>query len=378
MSLTDWSSVIPFVGRHDALAECRKRFDDGVSVFNIVGSPGVGKSALARRVLAERRDEGARCLTLTCAMAESMGDLLSGAVDVLEIQEVTGSNAAVGDQVGRSLLATDYRVILLDDCDRIIPEVTACLAQWTQLNPHIHFIVTSRIRIELPGMRWLRLTPLSLPRPGVDWETLGESPAGLLFKEAIVAVRPDYQPNAPDLRALIAILSLLDGLPLGVLLAASRLRVLSPGQLFSRLEQSLELLQDKAGRSVYAAIRASWEILSQPQQDALRRLSLFRDAFDLRSVESMLSKGDGSTELFALELIQDLLDHSLLLTEDLTTTDGETIRRYRMPATIRDFVSQQWDDPNVHHDAEARYIRLPLVHASGRFAVVGAGPSRAC
>jgi tetratricopeptide (TPR) repeat protein len=111
--------------------------------------------------------------------------------------------------------------------------------------------------------------------------------------------------------------ALLDGLPLAIELAAARTQVMSPQSLLQRMDQRFTLLASRGGRhrrqaTLRATLDWSWELLSAAERTALAQLSVFSGGFTLDAVEAVIEAGASVHSPASLDLLQSLLDKSLV------------------------------------------------------------------
>src|SRR5262249_15727559 len=147
-----------------------------------------------------------------------------------------------------------------------------------------------------------------------------------LFRERATAARPDVTIDDAEIRDLVA---RLDGLPLAIELAAARVRAMSVAEISRRLDNRFGLLRGgsraapERDETVLAVIDWSWNLLSEQQRFALRRLSVFRDGFGLAGATAVLGYD-------ALEAIELLVEQSLVVVVESPTTAD---LRYRLLET---------------------------------------------
>ena len=174
--------------------------------------------------------------------------------------------------------------------------------------------VTSRTRLRVRGEQELPLEPLA------------REAAVSLFLERARAVRPDLHPDETDLEAIAAICGHLDDLPLAIELAATRVKVLSPTTMLTRMENRLELLtsgwQDAPARHRALRDTIGWsvDLLDDDEEALFRRLSVFFGGCTLEAVEVVCDGG--------LDVLGSLVDKSLVRAEGERFGMLETIREY--------------------------------------------------
>lgn len=263
-----------FVGRAEPLATLRSLLEGGASLITILGAPGIGKSRLALHLVHGRA--GVRICSLR------------------DVVDRAGAVAALG------ALPRPGEPVVLDDLDGASPALVAFAQELVRGGARL--LVTSRVRLRLPEERCLEL------------EALPEHEAMLLLHQRAESVRVGLSRvlATPVTRALAI---RLEGLPLAIELAATRLLVMPPDVLLQRLEQGtgwLEVGERRGGspdRSLRGAIARSWEQLDPAAQRLCSRCSVFSEGFDHATAHRALP--ELSAEAVA-DLLVELRDHSLL------------------------------------------------------------------
>jgi non-specific serine/threonine protein kinase len=217
--------------------------------------------------------------------------------------------------------------------------------------PALKAVVTSRATLRVAGEQQFVVTPLGLPTvdDSPDPEALARVPSVSLFVARAQAARPDFVLTAHDAFAVAAICRQLDGLPLAIELAATRISLLPPRALLARLGRRLPLLTgggpDRPARmrTMRDAIAWSYSLLDDREQRLFRRLAVFVGGCSLDAIAGIWLAGTGGPDVVAvpvdetpspdiLDLVASLVDKSLLMQEE--QADGEP--RLRMHETIRE------------------------------------------
>ncbi|MDQ2927837.1 MAG: tetratricopeptide repeat protein, partial [Pseudomonadota bacterium] len=177
---------------------------------------------------------------------------------------------------------------------------------WLDRAPQASFVVTSRERLQLPGEVVEAVEPLDL-----------ENEAVKLFVTRAQAQRGDFAVEEGNRAAVLEIVRLLDGLPLAIELAAARVRALSPAQIVQRLANRFSLLAGARGpaarqATLRAAIDWSWDLLAPWEKAALAQCSVFEGGFTLTSGEAVLTLASWPEAPPVLDVVQALVDKSLL------------------------------------------------------------------
>ncbi len=325
-----------FIGRETTLAEVREVLPT-VRLLTLTGPGGTGKSRLSIETAHESLNSfpgGIVWVGLSAiddptlvpsAIATVLGVIDDGRMDLV---------LAIAERIGAQRM-----LLVLDNFEQVIPAahvVGTLLARC----PELSVLVTSREILHLAGEHEYPVPALDLPDvgAGVDPALLAGNDAVALFMARAQAVRPDFRLTADNAPAVAAICARLDGLPLAIELAAARVRILAPGALLSRLEQSLAILAGGASdlparqQTLRGAIAWSYDLLTGPERTLFDRLSVFAGGWSIDAAAAVTDP-DGDLGLDSLDGLTSLVEKSLV--RGAETTDDEP--RFRMLQTIREF-----------------------------------------
>ena len=251
---------------------------DGVRLVTITGRAGVGKSALAREVV--------RRLTILDPVGVDEVQL-SGRSGSLEL---AGLVAALGPPTGGEGTRTGpvpagrTRLVVIDGAEVRHVEVAEQVVSALAGDPDLAVLVTSTVRLGVRGEHLIPLEPLSLPPDGEHRpDRVLSSPAVQLFCERVRAVAPGFELDDRNADDVARICAHLDGLPLGLELAAARCAVV-PLSAVRELIETASALDVASGRSIDGqehhrsvrdAIRWSYDLLDAGAQQLLRALGVF-------------------------------------------------------------------------------------------------------
>jgi predicted ATPase/class 3 adenylate cyclase len=230
-------------------------------------------------------------------------------------------------------------LLVLDNFEQIV-SAAPVMADLLSRCANLKLLVTSRVVLHLRGEHEYPVAPLALPLSSESGTAvaLGRYPAVALFVERARAVRPDFDLDDENGRAVRELCIRLDGLPLALELAAARIRLFSPQALLARLGRSLDLLKGGARdlperhQTLRQAIAWSYELLDPAEQALFRRLSVFMGGFTIEAAEAVCEAA-GRLDVDAFEGIGALVERSLLKREP--EVDGEP--RFGMLETVREF-----------------------------------------
>ncbi|WP_436502003.1 ATP-binding protein [Actinokineospora sp. HUAS TT18] len=323
-----------YVGRRREGAEVRSLL--GMSrLVTLTGPGGVGKTRLAARV---GRDAGRTFAdgAVFVGLAELRDpDALANLVaDRLELHDASGRAGA--DAVFEHLRGR-RSLVVLDNCEHVVDAaaefVRALLTECRQVT----VLATSRQSLGVAGERVLPVPPLAVPDdPDRPVRELINYDGVALFVERASAVWPLFRLTADNQSDVVRLCRQVDGLPLAIELAATRIRTLSPAQIADRLTEGLALLTTGARtapprqRTLRATIDWSFELCTAPEREVWARASVFAGSFDLEAAEAVCG-GDS-----VLDLVDSLVDKSVLVRDD----DSAAVR-FRMLEPLREYGQEQ-------------------------------------
>ena len=286
-------------------------------LVTISGPGGVGKTQLALAVaemVADRFDDGVVQIDL------------ASLADPAEIAKAAAESAGLGLREGAAVadaLAEARALVLLDNCEHLIDGV-ADFVERLLARPHdpVRVLTTSREPLAVLGEQVYLLDPL--PVAGTSGQA---SPAARLFVE-----RAGQAVGDCDMAAVEDLVTLLDGLPLAIELAAAQLGFMTLPDLHRRLEQhrfGLEHRRRQPTRhdSLAESVAWSWQLLDDTERTTLTELSAFPGDFGLDAVERV------ATAMNPISVLRSLHAKSLV-----ATSRHHDATRFRLLFGVRDFV----------------------------------------
>lgn len=357
-------SLTSFIGREQEIVRLRDLLV-ATRLLTLTGPGGVGKSRLGLQVAADLLDEFKHGVWLVELASLSNPQLLTQqVVSTLGLRaNTTSSNLAIL----RKFLGNKNVLLALDNCEHLVAACAELAEQLLQDCPRLSILATSREAFGIHGETVWPVSPLSLPdlHPPPTLESLSESEAGQLFIARVRTVQPEFRVTKPTARAIARVCHQLDGIPLAIELAATRVKVLSVPQIAARLDDRFSFLIGGSRtalprhQTLQAAIDWSYNLLTEPEQHLFRCLAVFAGGFTLEAAEqvvgSELSQDAGSPDT-VLDLLSNLVDKSLIVVRQ-----GQEAR-YRMLGTIRQYARGKllaWgemDQIRSHH--LAYYLQL--------------------
>jgi len=328
----------PTVGRRAIRTQLFDLLASGARLVTVCGSPGIGKSHLAREVFAELVSAGGGEPTGSEAWVcetSQWTDLAQG------IAEVLGTEPGPGRPLSTCLAARGSLWLLLDNFDSLAPGAIHAheLDRWLAACPQLRIVVTLCAPLGLAVEQRIEVPPLDGPA------------SAELFRAR--AADPTLAGYADD-RALASVVETLDGLPLAIEMAAGWASVLGPTELESRLQQQLHLLHSQRSdvgshhASLRAAFQAAWLLLSPSQQSVLEQLSVFEGGFSLAAAEGVVDLvGDEPV----LPVIQSLVRCALVRPLPAASPGG--LAELRLLRAVRELAS----DGSARDEAQKRHVR---------------------
>ncbi len=312
------ASPSPLLGRERELEEMGQLLGrDEVRLVVLTGAGGSGKTRLALEVAQHM----ARSFANGVAFVD-LAPLRHATLVAIAVSGALGIQVA-GDPLEAltSALAPRELLLVLDNAEHVragTPILTELIAR----APRLSILVTSRVVLHLSGEHVYPVEPL------------GADAAVQLFLERARAADARFQPQHGEEPVIRRIVDRLDGLPLAIELAASRIRTLTPTELLRRLDARLPLLvggpRDLPARqrTLRATLEWSFDLLAPDEQRDLARLSVFAGGCTLEAAEAVCET--------TLDRLSSLVDHNLVLRS--TDPHGS---RYSLFETIREFAAEQ-------------------------------------
>lgn len=352
-----------FVGRRAELAQLAGLLETA-RLITVTGPGGVGKTRVSLRaaaLAANRYPDDGVCLVELSALRDP--ELLPHTVATgLGLPQTESQLDAVLDYLhDRKLL------LILDTCEHLLDACAMLADAILRAAPGVTVLATSRQPLDVPGEHTCPVPPLPVPdqhSPACD----ATGDAVELFAQRAAAAVPGFALTAANRADGIRLCRRLDGIPLGIELAAVCLRALPLEELADRLEHRYRVLGGgwrpalPRHQTLRAAIGWSHDLCTSAEQKLWARLSVFAGTFDVVAAEEVCADGELDRD-DVLEAIIGLVNKSVLLRED-----GGA--RYRLLDTLREFGAEQLADSATEAEFRARHISRYLAmaeHFAARF-----------
>ena len=335
------SPLSRFVGRREALAEVGRHFARGSRLVTVWGLAGMGKTRLAIEVALARHAAGETVLFVPLAEVRAIPSACAAIAAACGAGTSGDADARTVELVGRALAARGPVLLVLDNLEHLLPELSALLAAWLERAPSARILATSRERTRLAGEAAMELLPLELPAEAEPGTSPAVSEAVELFLARVNEQRPARPIDEGSSARVAELVRALEGIPLAIELAAARFDVLGLSGLLSRLGRRLDLLGRARGggdprtTTLRGAIEWSWGLLADDERVALARCSTFPASFSLEAAASVLA----GLPAPAFELVQSLRDKSLVRL--LPSEDGLGAPRFALYEGVRELAAEK-------------------------------------
>ncbi|MBT2230265.1 BTAD domain-containing putative transcriptional regulator [Nonomuraea sp. NEAU-A123] len=348
------ASLSDLIGRDGALAEVRTLLEHS-RLVTLTGSGGVGKTRLALETatrLADTYADGAWLVELApldrgtrspdadervVDRAERVrsgvdervvAETVAAALDIREESDGT----PLADRLAGALRSRQL-LLVLDNCEHVIEQVAELAGRLLRTAPGLRVLATSREPLAVAGEVLWSVPPLDVP-VGTDPGEVARADAVRLFVARAAASAPGFTLDAGNAGAVAQLCQRLDGIPLALELAATRVRALGVQGVVARLDDRFRLLASgqrgapPRQQTLMAVIDWSWQLLTEPERAVLRRLAVHADGCTLEAAEETCAE-DG---LDVLDLLARLVDRSLVV-----VADGTAGMRYRLLESVAEY-----------------------------------------
>ncbi len=346
--------VSSFIGREDALARGRARLA-ATRLLSLVGPGGAGKTRLALQLAAD-------------VSADFPGGVwvaeLAPLTDPAQVPATLMTPLGLRDEPGQTptevlvgALAQQRALIVLDNCEHLIDAAAALAHAVLTGCPSVSIVSTSQEPLRVSGETVWALEPLAVPAAGLPLELIASSDAVRLFCERATDADASFSLDEGNADAIAQICAQLEGIPLGIELAAARARTLTPTDMTVLLAESLDILsKGRRGAphrhaSLRGALAWSHDLLSPSEQVLFRRLAVFAGSATLGAIESVAGYPDlrGLPRTEVLDGLDGLVDKSLVTLPrptDEDPDDGHSVkeRRYRLLEPTRLFAAERLEE----------------------------------
>jgi predicted ATPase len=337
-----------FIGRESEVAELHAAAK-AHRLVTLTGVGGVGKTRLAVEVAARLADEfpdGVWFFELAAVTdPAAVPDAVAAVLGITQQPGKTVTESVASALEGRS------RLLVFDNCEHVVDTVADLVEAILAASATVRILATSREGLGVSEEQLWRV-------PSLDVTSGTESAAVNLFLDRAHSVVSDFSLAQPgEAAAVVEICRRLDGIPLAIELAASRMGSMTAIEVRDRLDQRLRLLVgSRRGLSRHHTLRHavawSYDLLDDTEKALLERCSVFAGGFDLHSACAVAGFPDAPDDFATLDLLDALVRKSLLVAD---RSSGRT--RFSMLETIRQFAEEQLVAGGLATEARAAHAR---------------------
>jgi predicted ATPase/class 3 adenylate cyclase/Tfp pilus assembly protein PilF len=332
--------VTSFVGRRKEVAETEAMLGNS-RMLTFTGPGGSGKTRLCLQVAADLLDQfadGAWLVELAPLTEPNLvPQTVATALGVKEVQGKSITQALIEHLERRHLL------LILDNCEHLIDACAKIADALMRHCPQVKILASSREALGIAGEHTYRVPSLTLPdrKAAQTPQMLSTYESVQLFIDRALLVRADFVVTNKNAPALASLCSHLDGIPFAIELAAARVRSLSLEEIESKLDQRFRLLTGGSRtalprqQTLRSLIDWSYDLLKEPEQLLLQRLSVFAGRWTLDAAEKICA-GDGVEDWEVLDLLTSLSDKSLVVAEQ-----ADELSRYALLETMRQYAREK-------------------------------------
>ncbi len=351
------TQLTPFVGRVREVAEIVAQLQQPeCRLLTLIGPGGMGKTRLAlevARTISDRYADGVFFVSL--APLASTAVLAPAIVSALDLN-LPGANV---EQSLLHFLRSKELLLILDNVEHL-PATVSMVVNLLASAPGVQIMATSRARLNLQGEQLYHVQPLPFQRTQA-LETGLANDAVRLFSQCARRVNPAFHIDGATLPAVLHICQLVEGMPLGLEMAAAQCEWLAPAEIAREIEAHSDFLAtDWADvpvrqRSMRAVFTWSWELLDEQDQQTFSRLSIFRGGFMREAAAAIMGTG--------LRSLINLVNKSLLYVSYTQTAAA----RYQVHELLRQFGAEQLDARRAERaEVEARHSAYYLTWLAER------------
>lgn len=333
------SQTTPFVGRRAEISTVRNHLSQ-TRLLTLRGPGGAGKTRLALQIAGEVEEEFPDGTWFVD---------LAPLSDPALVPQVTATTIGLREKEGgeilnllASYLHNRKALLILDNCEHVVPACAHLADNLLRSTTQTRFLATSRQNLGLTSEVVFPVAGMGIPQ-AANGDGVIDHPAVQLFLQSARRVALDFQPGRAELQAIVRICRLVQGMPLGIVLAAAWIDVLTVEEIAEEISNSADFLQTEMRdlplrqQSIRAAFEYSWKLLGEEERSALAGVAVFRGGFDRRAFNKIV----GASFLVLNRLVQ----------KSLLQRDAES-GRFGIHELLRQFAKEQLSASG--HSSEVR------------------------
>src|SRR5690606_15400530 len=308
-----WRSELGHIIEQLDRPECR--------LLTLIGPGGIGKTRLALEAASQLLPEYSQGVYFIAFASVPSPVFISRTI--VNALNITLKGDAPLDEELIKHLRNQEMLLVLDNFEHLV-EGADVLSRILAGAPAVKMLVTSRERLNLQEEWLYNVEALQVP-PSAEDPDAERYPSVQLFVQAVQRVEPDFSPEQ-DLPSIVRICQLVQGMPLGIELAASWVRMMTTAQIIQEIQTSLDFLTTslrnipERHRSLRAVFDSSWNMLDEEEQRVMRQLAVFRGGFQPDAARTITGA--------SLLTLSALVDKSLLSQVNGRYQTHELLRQY--------------------------------------------------
>ncbi len=340
------AQTTPLIGREIELAELdRLLTDPGIRLVTILGPGGMGKTHLALEAASAQLDrfsDGVYLVPLT--PLDNPDQIVAAIAETINLLFGEGDNPK---QQLLDHLRQKSMLLVLDNFEHLLPPHeggrggAALVVEMLRAAPDLRTLVTSRESLKAQGEQMFSITGLAVPQKVASPENALQFGAVQLFLQSARRARPNFKLMGDNMHDVVHVCRLVEGMPLGILLAAAWVEVLNPSEIAQEIIRSLDFLETELQdapsrhRSIRGVFDHSWMLLPEREQQIFQALSVFRGGFTRLAAKEVAQS--------SIQALRSLVNKSLLIR---TSTD-----RYEIHELLRQYAAEKLSQNPTAYEA---------------------------
>ncbi|WP_433566708.1 protein kinase domain-containing protein [Nocardia sp. CA-151230] len=316
-------ALTSLVDRRTELAEGKKLLK-AARLVTLTGVGGVGKTRLALRLATDLQRvfaDGVWLVDLSELTDESL--LVNVVVKALGLRE---SSPRPLDEVLVEFASPQELLLVFDNCEHVVNAIANLAELILRTCGNVRILATSRESLSVSGERAMRVLPLSVPDEDhlLTVEGVGAYDSLTLFAERAREIVSDFKIDEGNVNPVVGICRYLDGLPLSIEMAASKLRVMSVVQIWENIEKRYRFLSTVSRsaparqKSLRLCMDWSYDLCSNNEKKAWAQLSVFAGSFEIDAAAGVCGAGEDPGPL--VDVLTSLVDKSILVREEVDSS----------------------------------------------------------
>lgn len=343
------AQVTEFVGREHELTELsRLLHDPSIRLMTILAPGGMGKTRLSLTAAEQALDyfeDGVYFVELApLTTGEQIIPAIATALNFSFQSDGREQKTQIFDFLQQKQL-----LLVLDNFEHLL-ESASIVTEILNAAPQVQILVTSRQRTGQRGETIFHLAGMDFP----DWETPEDAlryAAVKLFVNSARHANPAFGLTGDNLDSVARICRLVQGMPLGIVLSGAWVAMLSPQEIASELEQSMDILADGIGelperqQSIRLVMDYSWQMMSGDEQTVFMKLSVFKGGFTREAAPTVAGAN--------LRVLMSLVSKSLI------RRDADS-GRYEIHELLRQYAAEMLDENGSRQDVQDTHMSYYL------------------